>query len=217
LSAYNLLFYFLISTIVTAQDTNTNEPMKIYAITPAFDAKYLQRINEFFDAGHDYLQLRDKSADADTTFRFIEKVVTIADSYPHAKVIINATNNFEVSQGTAADNFNLAGIHQSVHNKKSSIDFCPQNKFNFLSCHNRSDLALAVKNGFSAVTLSPVYYTLSHPEQLETLGFEQFSEICSASTIPVYALGGVTGEMAPQFKHIKGCTGIAMIRGWFSE
>ena len=194
---------------------NTTRPMKIYTITPSFDEQYLPKIEAFFRAGNEFLQLRDKSADIAVTIDFIKKVKLIAKKYPQVKLMINGSNNYNLNGVPLIEHFKLFGVHQSIHNDKSSEHFCPDGKFNLLSCHTKTDINFAVAAGFKAITLSPVFPTKSHPEQTETLGFENFSKLCRLSQIPVFGLGGVTLEMLPQFKEIKGCTGIAMIRGWF--
>jgi len=191
--------------------------MKIYAITPAFSPAHLPKVDEFFNAGHEYLQLRDKSADAARTCRYIESVLKIAERYPHAKIIINASNNYDLEGETVMERFKLTGVQQSTRGDKTSKDFCPKGKFNILSCHNETDVKFAIDTGFMAATLSPVFLTKSHPEQTETLGLELFEKICCESRIPVFALGGITLEMLPQFKMVNRCAGVAMIRGWFDK
>ena len=67
--------------------------MKIYAITPAFDDQYLDKIKQFLDDGYQFLQLRDKTADLNLSLSFIEKVKLISMNYPQSKLILNAYNN----------------------------------------------------------------------------------------------------------------------------
>jgi len=200
-----------------AQPTNTNEPMKIYTITPAFEEKHLARNRDFFETGHEYLQLRDKNADFETTCRFAEQVQKVAENYAHAKIILNGSNNFEVNGQTVLNRFDFTGVQQQTRGDKGSEHYCPKSRFNFLSCHSKTDIGFAYAAGFKAVTLSPVFYTLTHPEKTETIGIEEFSMICSTSRLPVFALGGINLDMVDQFCDIKGCAGIAMIRGWFSD
>ena len=114
------------------------------------------------------------------------------------------------------DEFQLAGLQQSTLSDKSSNRFCPKGKFNFLSCHNQTDIGFAIASGFMAATLSPVFKTQSHPEQTDILGIETFAELCATSRIPIFALGGITIDMIPEFQKIKRCAGVSMIRGWFN-
>jgi 8-oxo-dGTP diphosphatase len=58
--------------------------------------------------------------------------------------------------------------------------------------------------------LSPVLPTQSHPGALH-LGWEKFAAIAAGSSIPVYALGGLThDDMQTAWQH--GAHGIALLR-----
>ncbi|WP_233997253.1 thiamine phosphate synthase [Porphyrobacter sp. HT-58-2] len=63
------------------------------------------------------------------------------------------------------------------------------------TAHNEAEIADANANGASAVMLSPVFPTRSHPGA-ETLGAERFRGLAALSAIPVIALGGMTAERA---------------------
>lgn len=189
--------------------------MKIYAITPNFDDVHLEGIEKFFRLGNEYLQLRDKTAGLVKTQYYVEKVMRIAEKYSQSKIIINRTNNFVCNDTSILEDFDLYGVQQSMNTDKKSVDFCPKDKFNILSCHCENDLECASIFGFNAATLSPVYYTQSHPEQTNTLGIKKFRDLCSRSHIPVFALGGMTIENLSNVSNITNCIGVAMIRGWF--
>jgi 8-oxo-dGTP diphosphatase len=79
------------------------------------------------------------------------------------------------------------------------------------SVHDLGELQQAEAMGVDFVTLSPVQATPSHPEAVP-LGWKNFAVITAQAHVPVYALGGMTGEdvgMAWQC----GGQGIAGIRG----
>lgn len=63
------------------------------------------------------------------------------------------------------------------------------------TAHNEAEIADANQYGASAVMLSPVFPTRSHPGA-ETLGAARFRELAALSAIPVIALGGMTAERA---------------------
>jgi thiamine-phosphate pyrophosphorylase len=63
------------------------------------------------------------------------------------------------------------------------------------TAHNEAEIAHANEYGASAVMLSPVFPTRSHPGAA-TLGIARFRELAALSTIPVIALGGMTPERA---------------------
>jgi 8-oxo-dGTP diphosphatase len=81
------------------------------------------------------------------------------------------------------------------------------------SCHAADDLLRAARLGLDYALLSPVQPTASHPEA-EPLGWQRFAELTDAATLPVYALGGVTGaDLDVAREH--GAQGVAGIRGFW--
>lgn len=58
-------------------------------------------------------------------------------------------------------------------------------------CHNLTELLHAQTLGLDFVSLSPVQKTLSHPEQTP-LGWDVFQQLVCQTTLPVYALGGLS-------------------------
>jgi 8-oxo-dGTP diphosphatase len=81
------------------------------------------------------------------------------------------------------------------------------------SCHTAADLLRATRLGLDYALLSPVQPTASHPG-VEPLGWHRFAELTDAATLPVYALGGVTGaDVEVAREH--GAQGVAAIRGFW--
>jgi 8-oxo-dGTP diphosphatase len=79
------------------------------------------------------------------------------------------------------------------------------------SCHTAEDLARAARLGLDYALLSPVLPTTSHPDATP-LGWAGFSALTGPATLPVYALGGLTGDdLETARRH--GGQGIAAIRG----
>lgn len=81
------------------------------------------------------------------------------------------------------------------------------------SCHNADDLVRAAGLGLDYALLSPVNPTASHPDA-EPLGWHRFAELADAATLPVYALGGLSGaDLEVACEH--GAQGVAAIRGFW--
>ena len=59
------------------------------------------------------------------------------------------------------------------------------------SCHDEAEIRHACDLGLDFICLSPVLETRSHPGAT-ALGWERFEQLCRLSTLPVYALGGMT-------------------------
>ncbi|MDA8361209.1 MAG: Nudix family hydrolase [Gammaproteobacteria bacterium] len=61
------------------------------------------------------------------------------------------------------------------------------------SCHNAAELAHAVSVGCDFAVLSPIQPTASHPGAVP-LGWPRFAQLAASVALPVYALGGMTGD-----------------------
>ncbi len=80
-----------------------------------------------------------------------------------------------------------------------------------VAAHSATALLRAARVGAHAALLSPVFPTASHPAT-RPLGPHRFARLALRSRLPVYALGGVTADLAPRLKH-SGAVGIAGISG----
>ena len=79
------------------------------------------------------------------------------------------------------------------------------------SCHTREELQRAMQLELDFAVLGPVMPTASHTGAA-TLGWERFAALARGSSIPVYAIGGVTPSDLRQAWSCGG-HGLAMIRG----
>lgn len=82
------------------------------------------------------------------------------------------------------------------------------------SCHTQNDILHAQTIGVDYICLSPVRATNSHPGQVG-IGWDRFSSLVERSTIPVYALGGMT-EVDLTVALENGAQGIAAISEWWN-
>jgi thiamine-phosphate pyrophosphorylase len=78
------------------------------------------------------------------------------------------------------------------------------------SAHSIEEALLAEAAGADFVTFGPVYYTPSKAVYGPPVGIEKLKAVCSALSIPVYALGGITvGNILEAIN--TGTAGIALI------
>ena len=75
--------------------------------------------------------------------------------------------------------------------------------------HSPLALRAAFRMGVDAVLLSPVFASASHPKK-PPLGVIRFAKLCRFSSLPVYALGGITGLSAKRLIG-SGAAGVAAI------
>jgi len=76
------------------------------------------------------------------------------------------------------------------------------------SCHTREELERAMQLELDFAVLGPV----REKAGASALGWERFAEIVGGTSIPVYAIGGLTGADAEDAWRA-GAHGVAMIRG----
>jgi 8-oxo-dGTP diphosphatase len=88
--------------------------------------------------------------------------------------------------------------------ERPMVDWCAA------SCHNAEELRRAATLGCDFALLSPVLPTQSHPGAPH-LGWDNFAAIAAGSSIPVYALGGLTNDDM-QSAWQRGAHGISLLR-----
>lgn len=106
--------------------------------------------------------------------------------------------------------------HTGIHLKSEQLMKClqrplPADRLTAASCHNRVEIQHACHLGLDFICLSPVMTTHSHPHA-KVLGWERFEQLCRLSSLPVYALGGLTGSSLPLARRA-GAMGVAGISG----
>lgn len=88
----------------------------------------------------------------------------------------------------------------------------PQKGLVTASAHNIRALARAALLGVDAVLLAPVFHTASQPER-PGLGIHRLQRLMAYSTLPVYALGGMTEakmKHLPPMDRLAGVAGISL-------
>lgn len=83
------------------------------------------------------------------------------------------------------------------------------------SCHDALELARAMSLGLDFAVLGPVKATPTHPGA-KVLGWDGFERLARGSSIPVFAIGGLTPEDLPTVWSASG-HGVAMISAAWSQ
>lgn len=167
---------------------------------------FLKRLEEKLKAGLRLVQLREKDLQYDELRELAQHVVALAHAHG-ARVLLNA--DVALAQQVGADGVQLISSQLTDLKERPAIDWCGA------SCHNAEELRKAELMGCDFALLSPVLPTQSHPG-VQHLGWDNFASTVAGSSIPVYALGGLTWkdmEIARQY----GAHGIALLRqAWVS-
>ena len=176
----------------------------LYAISNVAELgedEFMRRLEGALHNGLRLVQLREKNYSRDELRELALKMLPLMRQHD-ARLIINA--DIELCKEIGADGVQLTGAQLAELHERPEVEWCAA------SCHNTGELRRAEELGCDFALLSPVLPTLSHPGEAH-LGWENFAAITAGSSIPVYALGGLThAEMDTAWQ--RGAHGIALLR-----
>jgi 8-oxo-dGTP diphosphatase len=184
-----------------------------YLITGKFDDEkdFLEKLQHALDDGIRLVQLRLKAGDLKPARVTIlaEQVSSLCLS-SDARLLLNISECYLSALDLSAIKFD--GFHAD---SKTLKELCqrPDSILFSASCHNEQELQKAMQLKADFVVLSPVQKTASHPE-MDALGWQLFSDLTASCSVPVYALGGVSGEDLEK-AWLKGAQGIAGISAFW--
>ena len=146
------------------------------------------------------MQLREKQLPRQALIELAGKVCALAHRYG-ARVLVNG--DADLASDAGAD-----GVHFTAQ-KLMALPGAPQGLLVGASCHDAAELARAIELELDLAVLGPVKATGSHPGA-PALGWNRFAQLARGSTLPVYAIGGLTpADLEDAWR--AGAHGIAMI------
>ena len=160
---------------------------KVYGISMADELGeevFLERARRAIESGLRLIQLREKSWPISRLAQLAEKVLPLARA-ARARVLLNG--DAELAWHLGCD---------GVHWPAATLLEAPARVDGMLcaaSCHNAIELERAALLGLDFAVLGPVASTPTHPWS-EPLGWERVEAMLRGSSIPVYALGGLTAS-----------------------
>lgn len=98
---------------------------------------------------------------------------------------------------------NLEQVHKLQAEKKLLVS---------VSCHSKEETLAAADNGADQIVLGTIFATDCKPGKIGA-GVEFLHEVCDASPIPVYAIGGINSERLPDVLKA-GAVGGCMMSGF---
>ncbi len=176
----------------------------IYAISNASELgvdEFLRRLDIALRNGLRLIQLREKNLGRDQLRELAQQVVGKAHE-AGARVLING--DVALAQEAGADGVHLTSAQLEKLSVRPEVQWCAA------SCHSVDELRRAEALGCDFAVLSPVLPTQSHPGAPH-LGWDRFAAIAADSSIPVYALGGMSFE-ALSCARGHGAQGVALLR-----
>ncbi|TNF51562.1 MAG: thiamine phosphate synthase [Deltaproteobacteria bacterium] len=150
------------------------------------------------------VQLREKDLSPEALLRLAKELRTLTMSHG-ALLFIN--DNVDIALAVNAD-----GVHLGEHSEATEIIRAKVGGEMLIgvSTHSKEEIERAAKQGADFVTFGPVYATPSKAKYGKPQGLEKLSEACRNSSIPVFALGGITSERVTEVQQA-GASGIALI------
>jgi thiamine-phosphate pyrophosphorylase len=164
----------------------------------------LEAIASNVAAGVDWLQIREKDLSARDLFDLAQRVRALPN--PAAtKVLINTRVDVALAAGAAGAHLPSGSPPPRYWRAITPPDFLIG-----VSCHTLDEARAAEQDGADYIFFGPVFTPRSKPEDLPPRGLDRLAEAARAVTIPVLALGGITGENASQCASA-GAAGVAAI------
>lgn len=183
-----------------------------YLITPAdieprAYAQWLARLSQAIEQGERLLQLRLPRWPVDGVRDLASALLPCVRRYG-ASLLLNGD----------IDGARQLGVGIGVHLKARQLDELSQRPLPYsqpvgVSCHSHAELLQASLLQADFATLSPVAVTATHPDA-KPLGWSHFAQWIEDAALPVYALGGMTRELAHQARNVGG-QGVAGIGGFW--
>jgi len=182
-----------------------------YLITPALEgdeAAFITQLEHALAGGIDLVQFRQKNLSSEAFEALAVKAIG-ACHQAEAKILLNADP--QLATRLKADGIQLnASQLMTLAERPLSQDYLVA-----ASCHDAHEIKKACELDLDFVVLSPVQATATHPDA-PPLGWERFRELTELSTIPVYALGGVSRADMQQ-AWWQGGQGVSAIRALWDE
>lgn len=183
---------------------------QVYLITPdqtVYGEQFLHQAEQCLKSGVRLLQLRCPRLD-EAGYRALKRDLLALCRKHGTRLLINAGNP---GAGLSdADGIHLPAVRLMQLNQRP-LD----NRYLVAaSCHNRAEVEHACRLGLDFIVVSPVMPTRSHPHA-RTLCWDGFRQLSECSSIPVYALGGLSAVDLPRAWQ-EGAQGIAIISAVWS-
>jgi thiamine-phosphate pyrophosphorylase len=150
------------------------------------------------------VQLREKDLAAAELYPLARELRELTARHG-ARLLIN--DRLDVALAVEADGVHLGGHSLPVAVARKILG---PGRLIGVSTHRPEEVAAAQRGGADFATFGPVFFTPSKAAFGEPVGLDRLREACSTTTLPVFALGGVTRERLPELR-AAGVRGVALI------
>ncbi len=165
--------------------------------------EFLADLERSLEAGVRLVQLRAKTLTPPQYAWLAERALECCRSH-NARLLLNSAA--DVVQVLGADGIHLTSTHLMACETRP----LPSRLLVSAACHSSRQILQANRINADLLTISPVLPTATHTTA-EPLGWQRFRELVELSTIPAYALGGMSADTLQEARKA-GAYGIAAIR-----
>jgi len=180
---------------------------RLYVVTNRHQtrARSLQTVlQETLSAGPAFVQLREK--DIHTRHLLALAQDLLPEVHQH-KALLLINDRADIAKYIGADGVHLQSNSLPIRRVRQFIG--PQALIG-KSTHALHDVLAAEAEGADFLVLGPIYDTPSKKTYGPPLGLEILEQACQQSTLPIYAIGGITPERVHEVKRA-GAYGVAAI------
>lgn len=167
------------------------------------------QVEEALKGGVTFLQLREKELDQEQFLREAAEIQKLCRQYA-VPLIIN--DNVEIALQINAD-----GVHVGQSDMEAGMvrEKLGKEKIIGVSARTVEQAVLAEQHGADYLGVGAVFPTGTKPDA-NSVSYETLREICSSVSIPVVAIGGITGENVDALRGSK-IAGIAVVSAIFAQ
>ncbi len=186
--------------------------MKLYAVT---DRTWLgertleSQVEEALSGGVTCVQLREKNLSDE---KFLAEAIKIKELCKKYNVPFIINDNAEIAKKCGAD-----GVHVGQHdmNAANVREIIGPDMILGVSAQTVEQAIAAEKNGADYLGVGAVFST-STKTDADSVSYETLKNICSAVTIPVVAIGGISAANMKQLEN-SGIDGVAVVSAIFAS
>lgn len=184
----------------------------LYAVTDRhwLNGRTLKEVvKESLDGGVTFLQLREKNLDDES---FLQEAIELQALCKEYKVPFIVNDNVDIAIKMNAD-----GVHVGQSDMEAGFvrEKLGPDKIIGVSAHSVEEALTAEKNGADYLGVGAMFPTGSK-DDAEVLSFDILKDICSAVSIPVVAIGGITYDNVIELKN-SGICGVAVISAIYAQ
>ena len=176
---------------------------RLYAVADQTFGNPVQLAKELFLGGARLVQIRDKTATAQTLLIAVEE--TLAGAPSGARIIVNDRSDVARIAGAAGVHLGQQDLPPALARKT----LAPGQIVGY-STHNLSQAMEADTEPVDYIAVGPVFSTVTKSNLDPVVGLDRLREICSKVQKPVVAIGGITIETASDVLAC-GATSVAVI------